>query len=60
MTRKINVLDHGFARLVDSMGSDLAISAGVDFEAVTMRDDMRAGIRHGTWETPGPIIMRIE
>jgi thymidylate synthase (FAD) len=41
MTNKINVLDHGFVRLVDSMGSDLSIvrAARVSYDAAWRAGD---------------------
>jgi thymidylate synthase (FAD) len=41
MNEKINVLDHGFVRLVDSMGSDLSISraARVSYDAPPREED---------------------
>jgi len=47
MNQKIDVLDHGFVRLVDSMGSDLSIvrSARVSYNA-----DWRSGVDEGSDE----------
>jgi thymidylate synthase (FAD) len=45
MTSKIDVLDHGFVRLVDSMGSDLSVSRAA---RVSYDEEWRAGEDEGS------------